>query len=441
MNQNLPSDRSESVFKDFKKPYTDEQARAEANRCLYCYDAPCIQSCPTGIDVPTFIRRIANDNISGAAKTIFDSNILGMSCARVCPVETLCVGSCVYNNMGSPPIQIGKLQRYATDAAFEAGWSYYEAGPDSGKKVVCVGGGPASLAAAHRLRREGHQVTIIEKGNYLGGLNTTGIASYKMKADRSINEVEWLLSIGGIEIRSGLSIPTDLTWDDLKSEFDAIFIGFGLGEDSLMSLPGADSQGVLGAVDFIAQMKLGTVDLSEVKNAVVIGGGNTALDAVRELRGLGIESVTLAYRGSETQMSGYAHEWAEAKKEGVIPSWRSQPTSFSVSDQGRVSSVTFQMMDENKQAIQGMTKTLSAELVLLAIGQGKLGELTADLAGVEVEWGKIMTDESGATGAAGVYAGGDCRNGGKEVVNAVAEGDQAAQAIHAFIMGGGSCRI
>jgi dihydropyrimidine dehydrogenase (NAD+) subunit PreT len=440
MNHKLSDHRAEVVFEDFKKAYSDQQAVVEANRCLYCYDAPCITACPTGIDIPTFIRRIANENTIGAAKTIFDSNILGMSCARVCPVETLCVGSCVYNHMDSPPIQIGKLQRYATDIAFDAGLTFYEAGEDTGKKVVCIGGGPASLAAAHRLRRYGHQVTIIEKGHFLGGLNTSGIASYKMKADRSLTEVEWLMSIGGIDVRSGVSVPDQVTWHDLKSEFDAIFIGFGLGEDSLMSIPGADSQGVMGAVDFIAKMKLTTLDVSDVTNAVVIGGGNTALDAVRELRGLGVENVTLAYRGGEIQMSGYKHEWSEAKREGVHASWRSQPLSFG-HDQGQVNSVTFQMMDENKRPISGQTKVVPADLVLLAIGQGKLGDLTADLVGVEVEWGTITTDEQGATGAGGVYAGGDCHNGGKEVVNAVAEGDQAAQAMHTYLMGGGSCRI
>lgn len=440
MNQSLPPERAEVIFDDFKRAYTKQQADVEANRCLYCYDAPCITACPTGIDIPTFIRRIANDNVRGAAKTIFDSNILGMSCARVCPVETLCVGSCVYNTMDNPPIQIGKLQRYATDAAFEAGWTFYEAGPDTGKRVVCVGGGPASLAAAHRLRREGHHVTIIEKGHYLGGLNTTGIASYKMKADRSLSEVEWILSIGGIEIRSGVSVPDQLSWSDLCEEFDAIFIGFGLGEDTLLSLPEADAQGIMGAVDFIAQMKLGSVDLSGVDRAVVIGGGNTALDAVRELKGLGVEHVTLAYRGNEEQMSGYSHEWMEAKKEGIVASWRAQPTAFTV-ENGRVTGVTCQAMDDNKQPIPGRHVDLPAELVLLAIGQGKLGELTAGLRGVVVEKGRIITDDQGSTGMAGVYAGGDCRNGGKEVVNAVAEGDQAALAISSFLRGGGSCQI
>ena len=439
MNQKLPANRAELVFEDFKKPYSEQQALAEANRCLYCYDAPCIQACPTEIDIPTFIRRIANENVEGSAQTIFDSNILGMSCARVCPVETLCVGSCVYNHMDASPIQIGKLQRYATDAAFDQGLQFYEAGEDTGKSVVCIGGGPSSLAAAHRLRRYGHKVTIIEKGHYLGGLNTTGIASYKMKADRSLSEVEWLMSIGGIEVRSGVSVPDQATWADLQAEFDAIFVGFGLGADSLLGLDGVDSEGIMGAVDFIAQMKLGMVDLNSVHNAVVIGGGNTALDAVRELKGLEVDSVTLAYRGSESQMSGYAHEWSEAKREGVHASWRSQPLSF-LHGHGQVNGVEFQMMDENKQPIPGQTKQVKADLVLLAIGQGKLGALTSGLAGIAVEKGKIVTDEHGATGAKGVYAGGDCRNGGKEVVNAVAEGDQAAQAMHSFIMGGGSCQ-
>lgn len=430
----LPQKRAESVFEDFKKPYNDNQAATEANRCLYCYDAPCIPACPTAIDIPKFIRRIANHNTKGAAEVIFDSNILGMSCARVCPVETLCVGACVYNNMDVPAIQIGKLQRYATDAAFENKWSYYTAGADTGKKVACVGGGPATLAAAHELRLQGHAVTIFEKGDFLGGLNTTGIASYKMKADRSLSEVEWILSIGGIEIRSGESIPATTSWQTLQGEFDAIFVGFGLGADSLLALPGGDAQGICGAVDYISRFKLTDLDVSALGNVVVIGGGNTALDAVRELKGLGAPSVTLAYRGDESKMSGYAHEWAEAKKEGVASSWSTQPIGFS-QENGAVTGVLCQRMDSNKQPIPGDTFELKGDLVLLAIGQGKLGDLMKDLNGVQVEWGKIVTDAVGATGEPGVYAGGDCRNGGKEVVNAAAEGKAAAQAIHAYMMG------
>ena len=431
----IPDNRTESVFEDFKKPYTTTQALVEANRCLYCYDAPCITACPTGIDIPKFIRRIANDNTKGAANAIFDSNILGMSCARVCPVEVLCVGSCVYNDADVPPIQIGKLQRFATDQAFEEGWNFYEAGEDTGKKVALIGGGPASLAAAHRLRRYGHSVTIFERDEQLGGLNTTGVAPYKMKADRSLTEVEWVLSIGGIEVITGVDVPTDMSWAQLQDDFDAIFIGFGLGRDRYMNLDNSDASGIYGAVDYIAKMKLGEVDVSNVKQALVVGGGNTAIDAVRELAGIGISNVTMVYRGDEGKMSGYAHEWVEAKKENVKASWRSQPVSYQV-DGGKLTGLVCRQMDENKQEIEGSEFSIPADLVLLAIGQGKQGELAAAFPGMEIEWGKIVVDENGATGCAGVYAGGDCINGGKEVVNAVDDGQRAAEAIHTFISKG-----
>lgn len=431
----LPQERTESTFKDFKKPYDKKQALAEANRCLYCYDAPCITACPTSIDIPKFIRRIANDNTKGAARTIFDSNIMGMSCARVCPVEVLCVGSCVYNTAEIPPIQIGKLQRYATDAAFEEGWQFYEPGADTGKKVALIGGGPASLAAAHRLRRYGHQVTIFERAEYLGGLNTSGVAPYKMKADRALEEVEWLLSIGGVELRTGVEIPKDVSWSELRRDFDALFLGFGLGRDRYMDLENADAQGIYGAVEFIEKMKVGLVDVSKVQNAVVVGGGNTAIDAVRELVGIGIPSVTMLYRGDEASKSGYEHEWLEAKKENVSAAWRMQPVGF-VASNGQVTGITCRQMDENKKEIPGSEVDIATNLVLLAIGQEKQGDLVASLPGIEIDYGKIVVSKDGATGCAGVYAGGDCINGGKEVVNAVADGDVAAHAIHNFMSGG-----
>lgn len=429
----LPPDRSEAIFEDYKAPYKLQEAIAEAERCLYCYDAPCIRACPTAIDIPTFIRKIATGNLKGSAKTIFDSNILGMSCARVCPVEVLCVGDCVYNNEESPPIQIGKLQRFATDVAFEEGWTFYEAGPDTGKKVACLGAGPASLAAAHKLRQFGHAVTIFEKRDVLGGLNTTGVAPYKMKADRSVEEVEWILSIGGIDLKTGVSIGEDISLAQIEADYDAVFVGFGLGPDKYLGGE-EDIHGVLGAVDFIEQFKLGAFDLASIQRCLVLGGGNTAIDAVREALGLGIETVEMVYRGDEPGMSGYQHEWKAAKVEGARGVWRTQPLGYETHN-GAITGVRCARVDADKKPIPGSEFVIPADLVLVAIGQAKQGELLQTLEGVEVKWGKVVTDASGATGRPGVYAGGDCRNGGKEVVNAAAEGRDAAIAIHAYLGG------
>ncbi len=434
MTTKLPDDRAEVVFDDYKAPYTEGQALAEANRCLYCFDAPCIKVCPTSIDIPTFIRRIADGNTMGAAKTIFEANILGMSCARVCPVEVLCVGDCVYNEMGVPPIQIGKLQRYATDEAFDKGERFFEAGADTGKSVALVGGGPASLAAAHELRRLGHAVTIFERHDYLGGLNTDGVAPYKMKSDRALEEAEWVLGIGGVDVRRGVTVPDRMSWEQLEQDFDAVFLGVGLGPDRYMNdLESADAQGIHGAVDFIAKFKLGRVSLDGVERAVVVGGGNTAMDAVRELRGLGVEHVTMVYRGTEERMTGYAHEWTAAKKESVTARWQSQPEAFLKDAAGKLTGIRAHKLDAERKKIPGSEFELDADLILLAIGQSKLTTMLEKLDGVELEWGRVVVDEHGATGRPGYFAGGDCANGGKEVVNAADEGKRAARAIDRYI--------
>jgi dihydropyrimidine dehydrogenase (NAD+) subunit PreT len=429
----IAKERAENVFTDFKAPYTLQQALVEANRCLFCADAPCIKACPTGIEIPQFIRKIATGNVKGSARTIFDSNILGMSCARVCPVEVLCVGDCVYNEMGVPAIQIGKLQRFSTDVAFAEGWRFFEAGPASGKSVGLVGAGPASLAAAHELRRHGHACTIYDKRSVVGGLNATGVAPYKMKADRAEEEVEWLLGIGGIEVRSGVEIGRDLTWSELMEAHDALFLGVGLGPDTALAIPGAELPGIHGAVETIERLKLGALDLTGVTRAVVVGGGNTAIDAVRELRGLGVPEVTMLYRGTEAKMSGYAHEWSAAKHEGVRAHWQAQPLAFE--GDGRVERIRCVRLDDRKQPIAGSEHSVPTDLVLLAIGQGKLQSLLSGLPGVAFEHGRVVVDAHQATGNPRVYAGGDCANGGKEVVNAAAEGKRAALAIHALLAG------
>lgn len=432
----LPDERSEQAFDDWKAAYSPHQALVEANRCLYCEDAPCTQVCPTHIDIPQFIRKISTGNVRGSAKTIFESNILGMSCARVCPVEVLCVGDCVFNHMDQPPIQIGKLQRYATDVAFDEGWRFFEAGPDSGKSVGLIGGGPASLACAHELRRFGHACTIYERRDVLGGLNTTGIAPYKMKADRSIEELEWVLGIGGIDVQTGVDVGADVSLDDLEAKHDAVFLGIGIGADRKLGVPGEDLEGVYGAVDWIERMKLGTVSLDGVRQVVIVGGGNTALDGVREALGLTDAAVTMLYRGDPARMSGYQHEWTAAKAEGADAAWRRQPVG--VEGDGRVTGVRCVHLDDDRQPIAGSEHTVPADLVLVAIGQGKLTDLVAGLDGVAVEGGRVVVDAAGRTGRKGWYCGGDAANGAKEVVNAVAEGRDAARAIHEDLSQGAS---
>jgi dihydropyrimidine dehydrogenase (NAD+) subunit PreT len=429
----IPNERAETVFEDFKPAYTPAQATVEANRCLFCEGAPCVTACPTGIEIPQFIRKIATENLHGSAKTIFEANILGMSCARVCPVEVLCVGACVHNEQGVPPIQIGKLQRYATDHAFDEGWRFFEAGRDTGKSVALIGAGPASLACAHELRRFGHRCTIYEKRDVVGGLNTTGVAPYKMKADRSDEEARWILDIGGIDVRTGVAVGDGIAWSQLEREHDAIFIGVGLGADSTLGVPGEDLPGVQGAVAAIERMKLGAYDCSNVRHAVVVGGGNTAIDAVRQLMGLGIPEVTMVYRGVESKMSGYAHEWAAAKIDGARAQWQAQPLAFE--GNGKLERIRCARLGDDKKPIPGEELAIEAQLALVAIGQGKLEALVAGLEGVKTQRGCVVVDDGQATGRAGVFAAGDCANGGKEVVNAAAEGKVAARSIHRHLTG------
>lgn len=425
--------RTELRFLDHKPPLTPEQATHEANRCLFCFDAPCAQACPTHIDVAQFIRKIATGNLHGSARTIFDANILGMSCARVCPVEVLCVGKCVFNATGAPPIAIGRLQRYATDVAYAEGWRFFDAGQPTGKSVGLVGAGPASLAAAHELRRRGHACTLYEKRDVPGGLATTGIAPYKIKADDALAEARWVLAIGGIEVRYGAEVGRAPTLAELEARHDAVFVGAGLGADTRLGIAGESLAGVSGAVDYIERMKLGAQSVEGVRRALVFGGGNTAVDCVRELRELGVPEVTLVYRGQEAKMPGYRHEWTLAKAEGVRGLFQALPVEMQ--GDGRLQRVRLVRTDERKRPVSGSEFAVEADLALVAIGQASLGAAFATLEGIRVDGGTIVVDDQGFTGRPKWYAGGDCTNGGKEVVNAAAEGKRAALAIHRFLSG------
>jgi dihydropyrimidine dehydrogenase (NAD+) subunit PreT len=419
----VPKKRLELQLKDSKPLYTKGEALAEASRCLYCHDAPCVPACPTEIDIPTFIRKISTGNVKGAAKTILDSNILGYSCARVCPVEVLCAGACVYNDWERPPIQIGKLQRYATEWLIDSGdLRLYQKKPPTGKKIALVGGGPASLACAAHLTLEGHSCTIFERNEVPGGLNSTGVAPYKLHAEEALKEVQFVLSLG-IELKTKVDIGKDIPSAKLLKEYDAVFLGLGLGEDTRLGIPGEEIPGVVGATAMIRRLKLDpTFAVEGVRDAVVIGGGNTAIDAARELAQLGVSNVTMVYRKTRHEMSGYVHEWDDAKLDGVR----------------LIESAIPQRIVSHQEALavelnNGMT--IATRWVIVAIGQSKAHKVAEQFSGVRCDSrGCIVVNENGETGNPKVFSGGDCANGGKEVVNAVAEGKRAAIAIHSKLM-------
>ena len=430
----LESDRLESALPDKKPLMTFAEAHAEAERCLYCADAPCIKACPTEIDIPTFIKKIATDNVRGSARTIFEQNILGYSCARVCPVEVLCEGSCVYKGWHKNPISIGRLQRYATEhATKDLSAGMFAAKPASGKRVALIGAGPASLACAAYLAMEGHAAVLFEKRALPGGLNTTGVAPYKLRADDALREVDWVRSLG-VDIRTGIEIGRDITGAQLLAEYDAVFIGVGLGEDSRLGVPGEDGEGVVGATAWIEEMKLTAKRSNPLRGkvVVVVGGGNTAIDVARECALLGAEEVAMVYRRGLEAMSGYAHELDGARKEGVRVITSAQPMAVARDADGAVRALRVASTEDGR-AIAGTERQIACDLIALAIGQSKMRGIVAQFPGVAVDArGCVVADAStGETGNPKVWSGGDCVNGGKEVVNAVADGRNAARALHA----------
>jgi glutamate synthase (NADPH/NADH) small chain len=420
----LPAKRAEHRLPDAKPVFAPSEAVIEAQRCLYCHDAPCVTACPTGIDIPTFIRKIGTGNVTGSARVILSANLLGYSCARVCPVEVLCVGACVYNAWHRPPIAIGRLQRYATETTLAEANELLSHAPANGKRVACVGAGPASLACAGYLALAGFQVTVYEKRPLAGGLNTTGVAPYKMHAEAALAEVAFVRSLG-VEIRTGIEIGRDVTPETLLAEHDAVFLGAGLGDDTRLGIPGEDGAGVHGATAWIEALKLAAdFGLDQVQRAVVIGGGNTAIDAARELARLGVSSVRMLYRRTRAEMSGYVHEMEQGRLDGVTLVERAVPASFERDAGGRLTGV---------RLADGRTET--CELALVAIGQASLGSLAQRFPGVTTDArGRVTADpRTGGTGNPKVFAGGDAKNGGELVVTAVQEGKRAARGICAAL--------
>ncbi|MEZ5063546.1 MAG: FAD-dependent oxidoreductase [bacterium] len=428
----VPSDRLERRFQEKNPPLAPGAARREAERCLYCADAPCITACPTRIDVPTFIKRIASGHLRGAARTILEANVLGATCARVCPVEVLCEGACVWVREDRPAIAIGRLQRYALDEGAAPG--LLPKAPASGKSVGLVGAGPASLACAGRLALHGHSAVLYEKRSLPGGLATTGVAPYKFRTEDALREVDFVRSLG-VTIRTGVTIGEDLAADELLATHEAVFLGPGLGPDSRLGIPGEDGPGVVGAVEWIERMKNGEGgSLENVERALIVGGGNTAVDAARALRGLGVPSVQFAYRRSEHEMKAYDHELWAAKQEGAVVLDRTAVAEV-LRRGGSASAVRLVHTDRDGKPTSREIATIPMDLVILAIGQARLTELVRRFPGVELDGrGRIVADPvTGRTGNPRVFAGGDARNGGKEVVNAVAEGQAAADAIDSML--------
>jgi dihydropyrimidine dehydrogenase (NAD+) subunit PreT len=396
----LPDAQLAANFADIAPPLTNDAALLEANKCLFCHDAPCTIACPTHIDVPAFIKKIASGNLRGSARVILHANPFGHSCARACPVEVLCEGACVLNERDEQPIKIALLQRHATDRVLEHKWKLFVAGPSTGKRVAIVGAGPAGLACARDLRCAGHAVTVFEAKPQPGGLNTYGIAEYKLKADVALAEVQDILDLG-IELKTGVTVTSI---EKLLEEFDAVFVGIGLGSTKKLGIPGEELPGVIDALTFIEHLKTHAYRETPVgRHVVVIGAGNTAIDAVTQAKRLGAASATIVYRRGEADMSAYHYEYELAKKDGCAFRFNAAPQR--IVGNGVVTGL---------ELTGG--ETIPCDMIILAIGQGARTEL------------KAPSDPR-------VFTGGDCANGGAEIVNAAAEGVAAAKKIDEMLRG------
>lgn len=424
----LRSDDLQQNFADLHPPMGQHEAQVAADRCYFCHDAPCVTACPTAIDIPLFIRQIATGTPEAAAKTILSQNILGGMCARVCPTETLCEQACVRETAEGKPVRIGQLQRHATDVLqAKVGHPFSRAAP-TGRRIAVVGAGPAGLACAHRLAMKGHDVVVFDARPKAGGLNEYGIASYKSTDGFAQAEVNWLLGIGGISVQTGQALGRDITLAQLQAQYDAVFLGIGLGGVNALGTDGDDKQGVLDAVDFIADLRQAS-DMATLpigRDVVVIGGGMTAIDAAVQAKLLGALNVTLVYRRGRARMNASPFEQDLAASKGVRIITNATPVQ--VLGNGAVREIEFAYTDDTLTPT-GDTFRLAADQVFKAIGQTLAGTGLPD-----TDKGKIATVGAGRTSIAGVWAGGDCATGGDDLtVTAVAQGRDAAEDIHATL--------
>lgn len=428
----MQADSINKLSQDLHKPLSKHEALVESDRCYFCHDAPCITACPTGIDIPLFIRQISTNNPQGSAKTIFDENIFGGMCARVCPTETLCEQACVRNTAEEQPVKIGELQRFATDTLMQTGEQPYQRAATSGYTVAVVGAGPAGLSCAHRLALHGHAVTLFDALPKPGGLNEYGIASYKTVNNFAQKEVEYILSIGGIDVQYGKVLGVDFTLDSLKADFNAVFVGIGLGDVNSPELPGTEHTNVLNAVEFIAQLRQAE-DKSSInvgRRIVVIGGGMTAIDAAVQSRMLGAEDVSVVYRRDQSQMNASAFEQELAQTNGVLIKSGLQPVAIKADADG-INAVEFEYTNSTngKLAGTGETTSLACDMVLLAIGQSLSAE--AENLAIEMENNRFKVNSEQRTSDDKIWAGGDCASSGEDLtVAAVQAGKVAAESIN-----------
>ena len=429
----LTAETLDDNFGDLAPAFTRNEARVAAERCLFCYDAPCVTACPTSIDIPLFIRQISTHNPIGAARTILDQNIIGAMCARVCPTENLCEGACVREVSEGKAIEIGRLQRHATDTAFATGKQFYKAGPATGRHVAVVGAGPAGLACAHKLATLGHKVTVFEARAKAGGLNEYGIAAYKATGDVAQAEVDYILGVGNITVEHGKRLGRDITVAGLKRDFDAVFLGMGLGDTNDLGL-GSEPSGVLDAVDYIAALRQAPEKsaLPVGRRVVVIGGGMTAIDIATQTKKLGAEDVTIVYRRGKDQMSASSHEQDVAQTQGVTIRHWMRPVEFLHAGGSLVGvKLEYTRLQDGKLAGTGETLTMPCDQLFKAIGQIFVPDDIADAGtAFAMAGGRIVVDAERRTSWAGIWAGGDCAAGGQDLtVTAVEDGKQAALSI------------